>query len=218
MLPKSTLRSWVIGQPYTTKGGERFFAPLIQIADRDASMMSFMDLVEAHVLSALRRQHRVKLETIREAVRRIRERTADAPSPPLSPSHPLADHQFATIGVTLFVEELGRLVNLSQNNQLGLRECLEGYLKRIDREPSTGTAARLYPFTRAHVTLDSPRTVVIDPRIAFGRPVIAGTNIKTELVAERFWAGESPEDLSGDYDVSISAITEALRWEHRPAA
>jgi uncharacterized protein (DUF433 family) len=208
-LPKSTLRSWTLGQRYQDrKGTWHPFQPLIQIADPDLGMMSFMDFIEAHVLSAIRRKHEVKLETIRAAVRRIRKANPKS-------RHPLAEVQFATVGKRLFIEEVGRLVSLSSEGQLGLSACLEDYLNRIDREPS-GIAVRLFPFSRK--SSDAPRKVAIDPRVAFGRPVIAGTSIPTATIHERWRAGESPVALAEDYDRPLEDIDEALRWETLRAA
>jgi len=51
-LPKSTLRSWVIGQAYPTESGRRFFRPPVEIADPDQKLLSFFNLVEVHVLDA----------------------------------------------------------------------------------------------------------------------------------------------------------------------
>ena len=85
------------------------------------------------------------------------------------------------------------------------------YLRRIERDPH-GIPIRLYPFTR-DPEADEPRAVVIDPRISFGRPVLAGTGIATVIVAERFNAGESMEDLAVDYGRGRSDIEEAIRCE-----
>lgn len=209
-LPKSTLRSWTLGQHYETKVGRRRFEPLIRIADEEARMMSFKDLLEAHVLSALRREDLIQLDTIRRAVKRIHRECPDS-------RHPLAEAPFAKVGVQLFIEELGQLVNLSKHGQLGLREALKGYLQRIEYA-SDGAALRLYPFTRRDATPDAPRSVVIDPRIAFGRPVLVKTNIPTATIFERFWAGEEPADLAQDYDRPAEDIWEAIRWEKARAA
>jgi len=54
---------------------------------------------------------------------------------------------------------------------------------------------------------------VIDPRVAFGRPVIAGSGIPTAEVAERFNAGESINDLARDYERAPADIEEAIRCE-----
>lgn len=51
-LPVSTLRDWVRGRP------DRF-EPVLAWPDDEGGLLSFTNIVEAHVLSALRRQHRV---------------------------------------------------------------------------------------------------------------------------------------------------------------
>ncbi|MDP3769093.1 MAG: DUF433 domain-containing protein, partial [Dehalococcoidia bacterium] len=60
---------------------------------------------------------------------------------------------------------------------------------------------------------ESPRLVVIDPRVGFGRPVLAGTGVTTLSIAERFDAGESIEDLAADYGRPPAEIEEAIRCE-----
>ncbi len=70
-----------------------------------------------------------------------------------------------------------------------MRALLSAYLKRIERDDA-GLAIRLFPFT-PRLSQDSPRLISIDPRVAFGRPVIAGTRIPTVEIAERYKAGDS---------------------------
>ncbi|MHC5728523.1 MAG: DUF433 domain-containing protein, partial [Nostoc sp.] len=71
---------------------------------------------------------------------------------------------------------------------------------------------KLYPFTRSSEE-DSPRVVVIDSRIAFGRLVIAGTGITTSVLAERYKAGDSIDELADDYECDRFKIEEAIRCE-----
>ncbi len=93
-----------------------------------------------------------------------------------------------TDGLDLFVRKYGELINVSKGGQRALREVVEAYLRRIERDEA-GLAARLFPFSR--LALDAPRLVVIDPARGFGRPILAGAGISTAVVAERFKAGES---------------------------
>jgi uncharacterized protein (DUF433 family) len=72
--------------------------------------------------------------------------------------------------------------------------------------------ARLYPFTRKR-TPDEPKAIVIDPRISFGRPVLAGSGIPTAVIAERYKAGESVDELADDYGRKRLEIEEAIRCE-----
>jgi uncharacterized protein (DUF433 family) len=55
--------------------------------------------------------------------------------------------------------------------------------------------------------------MVIDPRIAFGRPVVASRSITTSTIAERIDAGESLSDIAADYDLAQSEIEQAVVYE-----
>ena len=204
-MPASTLRSWCGGLRYPRHAGRRPFEPPIAPADRMRPALSFMNLVEAHVLDAIRRKHGLHLSKVRRALGYL---DAILPS-----THPLADYKFETDGLSLFIEKYGQLINLSQAGQLAIRELLQAHLKRIERDP-TGLPVRLYPFTRKH-DLEEPRVVVIDPRVSFGRPVLVGTGIVTAVIAERYKAGESVDDLAEDYGRDRSDVEEAIRCELR---
>jgi uncharacterized protein (DUF433 family) len=56
-------------------------------------------------------------------------------------------------------------------------------------------------------------TVVIDPEVQFGRPVLVGTGIPTLVIADRYKAGESIAELARDYDRAEEEIQEAIRCE-----
>jgi hypothetical protein len=73
-IPRSTLRSWVVGRKYPTGSGLKFFAPLIPLADPRDRLLSFVNLVEAHVLDAIRREHAVALPKVRQAIAYLRTR------------------------------------------------------------------------------------------------------------------------------------------------
>lgn len=202
-IPKATLRSWVLGRPYPTGAGERFFRPIIELPDGEHRLLSFENLVEAHVLDAIRRVHGVTFGRVRKAVEYLKKQ--------LGSRHPLAEQKFATDGVDLFVEAFGQLVNVSREGQLAIRDLIQAYLQRIERDP-IGAPVRLYPFTRERKP-DEPKTIVIDPSISFGRPVLVGTGIATTIIAQRYKAGESVEELAEDYGRSRSEIEEAIRCE-----
>lgn len=165
--------------------------------------MSFVNLLELHVLSAIRREHKVNMRKIRQAIDELERQFSSA--------HPLVDQEMLTDGTDIFVESIGQLVNLNQHGQYAMREVLSAYFKRIERD-SAGLAIRFYPFTR-RLGEDTPRIIAIDPRVAFGRPVIAGTRVPTAEVAERFKAGDSIEELVQEYGASASQIHEAIRCE-----
>jgi uncharacterized protein (DUF433 family) len=206
--PAATLRSWTVGRPYTTKKGMRQFDPIVPPADPEAQMLSFRNLVELHVLSSIRRVHKVELKAVRRAVKYLKDR--------LHSEHPLLDREMLTDGKDLFIEQYGEYVTISQDGQMALKRILKMYLDRIARDDH-GIPIRLYPFTRREVER-SPRLVAIDPRVRFGKPCIAGTQIPTAIIAERYEAGDGVALLAEDYGRPEEEIEEALRYESRIAA
>src|SRR6266700_5345065 len=92
-----------------------------------------------------------------------------------------------------------------------MREMLAAHLRRVEHD-ATGLAARLYPFTRKRQP-DEPKIIVIDPWVSFGRPTIAGSGITTGIIAERYKAGESIDDLAQDYGCQREKVEEAVRCE-----
>jgi len=131
-------------------------------------------------------------------------------------AHPLAHREFYTDGVDLFIKQYGLQINASRQGQMTLKDLLNHHLERIEPDDH-GLAIKLYPFTRNHEE-KNPRFVVIDPRISFGRMTIADTGIPTEIVTERFHAGDSPEQIAHDYECDLEKIQEAIRCETRPTA
>jgi len=207
-LPRATLRSWVHGRLYPAKGAPRRFKPLIRSDDPARQQLSFMNVVEAHVLAAIRRHHGVRLFKVRAALGYLHER--------FRVERPLIDVSFQTDGLDLFVERYGDLINVSREGQLAMRQILAAYLKRIERD-ARGLPIRLYPFTRASAGTDwletAPKVVVMNPLVSFGRPIVVGTGVPTVMIWERYQAGDSIAELASDYRMDTGAIEEAIRCE-----
>ena len=203
-VPNSTLRSWFAGQPYVRNGERRHFQRVITPADPKHLVLSFSNLVEAYVLTSIRRQHHIPLPKVRTALTCLRTHFGS--------TRPLLDQQFATDGVDLFVERLGQIINLSQSGQVEMAEVIKAYLERIDRD-LVGVPIRLFPFLRTTEPRLQPRSVVIDPAVAFGRPVLVGTGLPTAVLAEQFKAGDSVEALADEYGAPVEAISDAIRCE-----
>ncbi len=202
-MPVNTLKHWLEGYRYSTKSGSEKSRPLIKAAQIDPLMLSFFNLVEAHVLSALRRKYGVRMKKIRKALDYLQRKSPSA--------HPFADNWFLTDGIDIFKQRVGELESVSEEGQLAIHDLLIRYLHRIEWDEHK-IAARLFPYTSDSLR-DEIRLIVIDPRVSFGRPVIKGTGIPTSIIAERFEAGESLEVLVDDYGRTWQEIEEALRCE-----
>jgi len=203
----ATLMSWVEGRHYPLKyGGRKFFKPLIKLS----SLLSFYNLVEAHILKAIRRFYAIHLPEIRSAIDYVSRKY---PSP-----HPLITEQFYTDGKYLLIKKLEQTVeqtiDASSGGQLGLKPILDLYLKRIDRD-RYGFPIQLFPFRvgwRETLEEETPRIVVIDPDVSSGRPVLYGTGIMTFILSGRHKAGESVEELAKDYGLKNRQIEEAIHY------
>ena len=207
-IPLATLRSWVRGRYYPTEEGRKFFAPVIDLPEPSLQSLSFVNLVEAHILDAIRRQHNIPLPKVRIALDYVKKYFGLA--------HPLADQKFQSDGVSLIVSRFDQLIAVSDAGQLAMKAMLDAHLRRVGWDLA-GIAIQLYPFTRKRQA-DEPKIIVIDPTIAFGRPSIMGTGIATAIVAERYKAGESVDELADDYGCERRNIEEAVRCELALAA
>jgi len=201
-IPVSTLRAWFTGQTHANDGKTKFRA-VIKPADPHALCLSFSNLVEAYVLKAIRRDRKISLPTIRKGLAYLTNK--------LGSPRPLLTEQFATRGKELYVE-LGEVINLSRNGQVEMADMILAYLERVERD-AKGVPIKLYPFIRNQPLREQPRSVVIDPRVSFGRPVLAGTGIPTAVLAEQFKAGDKPKDLAKDYGAEEQAVWDAIRCE-----
>ena len=202
-VPTSTIRWWVTGRSYHVETGHQLSKPIIEPPSPESNLLSFINLIEIHVLDAIRRKHRIPLDKVRTALYYLKKE--------FQSKHPLADAEFETDGMNLFVQKYGQLINISEAGQLAIKELLQAHLRRIDRDTS-GLPLRLYPFTRKRET-NEPKAVVIDPYVSFGRPVLKGTGIATSVIAERYKAGESMDELAKDYGRNRLEIEEAIRCE-----
>ncbi len=207
-LAPSTLKAWTMGQTWHESSGKaRQFVALIIPPESDEPMLSFTNLIEAHVLRAIRRVHKVKMRAIREAMKAIREEFESL--------HPLADVDLYTEGKSIIVE-YGGYLNMSRGKQAEMEQVISVYVKRIEREEHK--LARFFPFyseprIKGPGIEEQPKIVSVNPFVSFGRPVVIDTNIRTEAIAERFFAGDSIDDLSSDFRLDRSIIEAAVRYE-----
>jgi len=169
-LPLATLKTWVYGR--VDPNGHQ--AEAVIKLPGSTRLLSFQNLVEAHVLGAIRRQHGVSLQRVRKALRFVERR--------LRLSHPLITAKFQTDGVDLFVEELGKLINASSDGQTEIADALRLSLARVEHDRD-GLAARLFPFVRGEGR--EPKVIVVDPRLSFGRPVVAATGVPVSVIVGR---------------------------------
>ena len=198
-VPYQTLRYWTRG-----RGA---IEPVIRLADTDNPRLSFINLMECHMLSAMRTHYEIHLPKVRKALQTLASMFP-------SSSHPLIDQPLETDAVDVFIRAEGEIINLNKPGQLGFNEFWDMHLHRIARHQDGSIA--FFPFVERRAA-DEPKLIMINPAISFGRPVITGTGIPTVLIASRFHARESISALAKEYGRTDKEIEEAIRWESRTA-
>jgi len=201
-VPKSTIHAWA--RPPT---GE----PLITVFPRGGAQATvpFIGFAEAYVLAAFRRA-RAPLQRIQLAV--------DALAQNIGPEHPLASKRLCTDGAEALhdyaaernEDDLLELV-VVRTGQHQFSEVVRDYLKTITYG-SDGWASRvrLPSYRRAEV--------VVDPRVAFGRPLVVHGGARVEDLVDRFIAGDTVADVAFDFDVPPEQVEDVIRVATRTAA
>lgn len=196
-IPLSTVEYWTSGTN-----------PIVTLASTRPKMLSFSNLVEFYVLEGLRHIHGLKLRAIRNAVEDLLRHEQSR--------HPLAEFELDTLERKYLVfKRKGSIVNASLGGQYEIPEWTKPYLKRVDRDPY-GVAQKIHPFMkRSQIKADAepPQTVVIDPNVCFGLPVLSGSRITTGFLASRYRGGDSVPAIARSYERPMAEIKEAIEWE-----
>jgi uncharacterized protein (DUF433 family) len=138
---------------------------------------------------------------LRESVTRLRDRLHD--------EYALATRHVATDGVDL-------LVNMAEHHddpqwtravdsQVAITEVIERYLKFVHWPP-----ADRYP-TRLKLKTYKGADVIIDPRFAFGQPVLERSKIRVRDILDAFWAGESSSRVAVEFGVKPDEVEAVIR-------
>ena len=160
------------------------------------------NLVEAHVLRALRSVHGARMGNVRPALSYAEEQ--------LGISRLLLHDELLTSGGELLLQQLDQLINLSRSGQLALRRLLKDCLNRVERDDQR-LPFRVYPVLPRQSA--NARAISINPRISFGRPVLAGSGVSTRALVDRIDAGEDIAAIAHDYGLAESQIHDAVLYE-----
>ncbi len=207
------LRRWLLGYDHGKKEDTRYSPPVlkrdIEVIDGYAAL-SFLDLIEARFVGAFLQQG-VRWREIRAA--------SAAASVMLASSHPFATHSFITDGKSIFAEIVNNATDLAlihlSKQQYVIKEVLApSLLKGLEFEKEA--LVRWRPFGGKH-------PVVLDPKRAFGRPIVEQSGVPTHVLACAFKAeGGEQENASSivarHFDISKREVTAAVEFERQLAA
>ena len=100
------------------------FQPLIHPPQRNPPVLSFWNLIEAHVLRSLRTDHGVSIKALREALQ-YAERS-------LMIDQLLLSKELRAHAGHVFLDHYGKLINLPASGQLAMRRVFDEHLKRVE--------------------------------------------------------------------------------------
>tara|TARA_R110002096_G_scaffold311604_1_gene505908 strand:- start:230 stop:928 length:699 start_codon:yes stop_codon:yes gene_type:complete len=165
----------------------------------NSTEISFLDLIEIRVVEAMRR-HGISLQAIRFAIKIAQEK--------YSIERPLASQNFKADGQEILMDAIegdGEYVSLSSKRpgQKVFRDIVAQSLKDLEYEGDTVARWRPMKF----------KQVVIDPTRFFGDPILDDSSISTSTIYAEFKIFGDVKYLSRIYEVPVSAIKQAIRFE-----
>ncbi|HEV2891597.1 MAG TPA: DUF433 domain-containing protein [Frankiaceae bacterium] len=213
-VPPATFSRWARGYRDERPTGRATVSPPVVTAfDGRGATVPFVGLAEGLVLAAFRRAG-VPLQRIRPALTALQKE--------LGVEHALASRRLYTDGAELLYDYADRSRDddvrehvmdlvVVRSNQRVFTDVVRAYLRRVtyDRDGWAGRIA-----LPAYRVAD----VVADPRRNFGQPYFVRGGVRVEDVLDRWFAGESMDDLAADYGVPLADIEDAVRVSKRRAA
>ena len=204
------LRRWLYGYSRKHKDGHVRSEPLwpTQLKDEDlpGEVIGFRDLLEARMVAAFVR-HGVDLKVIRA--------TIATASHDFSVGYPLTQRQFLTDGKRIFMEAVetatgeSRMIDVLRK-QFVFSDIIKPSLY-AGIEYDVDGAVRWFPLER--------RTVVLDPTVQFGTPIVAHAGIPTDTIYASYLAeGRNEAMVARVFDITSQMVADAIEFEEKLAA
>lgn len=189
-MPESTLDVWLL---------DRGKSPLVHAVTpkkRGWPRVPFVGVIEAYVLRALR-DLKLPMEDIRKAAEVVRDEFND--------QYALARRRIVTDGVDVFVRVADESYVHARHGQIAIADVLKAHLKQIDWA-ADGNAKRLHLRN-----FPDAADVIIDPRFAWGSPVLAESKVRIEDLVGLWRNGERLTTIADEYDLTTDVVEDVLR-------
>ncbi|WP_265521303.1 DUF433 domain-containing protein [Oerskovia flava] len=194
-LPPETLRRWVQrGDLITTLAPETPNAP----------RLPFVALAEAQFYNQLRRDG-LTFNAITTGMAAVRRQLGDK----MLRQGVLA-HNGVDILMRLADDAAAAEWRRARDGQGGLEGVIERGLKPISWD-ADGLPARV------RLTAYEGADVVVDPRFAFGKPILAERGVRAADIVDLFLAGDSVFDVAAEFGVDLATVESLVRTHGRAA-
>lgn len=193
------VRGWLNGYSNSSSG------PVIRRDFAGTRTVSFLDLIELRFIAVFRAQS-VPMLTLRQASAQARK--------DWGVSHPLAlaSEKYVTDRRKVFARAAEEsedqttwdLATGQHEMWITIENTIE---KGIEFDPKTCLAKLWHPREGQFPN------VVIDPKVAFGKPVIVGTKVPTSVLFRQWKADGEKNSVAKWFNVSKEAVTTAIEYE-----
>ncbi|WP_231937055.1 DUF433 domain-containing protein [Caballeronia udeis] len=148
------------------------------------------------------RDHSFPLRVIRAAI--------DGAKTTFGIEYPFTAHRFLIDGKSIFAKALqehgdAEMPDLAKR-RLALERIVRPALYAGIEFASDGQATRWFPLKRS-------KAIVLDPEIAFGKPVLTDYGVRTEIVAGAFKTEKNKKRVASLFDIPVAAVEAAIRYE-----
>lgn len=198
-IPAPTVNAWFRG----IHARNQTFEPVLRLEQADDRRLSFSNLVEAHVLRALRTKHGIPMPAVRAALDYVRREYGI--------DRLLVDRRLRAAPGKMFLQRYAELVELTRSGQHVIERVWEAHLQAVVQDPA-GVPFRLYPWIPDR-TQPPKTTILIDPAVSFGTPTTASRGISTSVLADLYDAGTSVDELAAEYALTPQEVEDALAFE-----
>ena len=109
----------------------------------------------------------------------------------------------------IWYDYMGLLIKGDKKQQPSFRPFIEPFLEQIEFGDDL-LAKRFYP-------LGKEKNVVVDPTRQFGKPVIKGKSIRTDVIYRFYLGGETKENICKLYELTDLQVTDAIFYHEQAA-
>lgn len=205
-IPALRIRRWLAGYAHGPREAQTWSDPLwtpqLPRTGQDVAL-GFRDLMELRFVAAFVTAG-ISLHSIRRALAIGRQMVGD--------ERPFSTSRFHTDGRTIFLRvsdevEEPTLIDLLRR-QYAFHRVVEPSFRDIDF--GGGVAERWWPMSHRS-------RVVVDPRRNFGHPIVTEHGVPTRALVDAVAAEGSVTKAAKVFDLSVSAVRDALAFERRAA-
>ena len=197
---RGTARRWIDGWCR----GRRSYGPLVRAERTGSGVVTWGEFVAARLIAEFD-DRGIDVFALSPVIAAMREA--------FSTPHPLAIAR-------PFVEVDGRALVLCVQDDVGLDRGLDlvvadGGIARPSPEVARFVRAVCYSAAGLVSRIVLEGTVVADPEYASGRPTMAGRRLRADIIAEAVNAGERRSEVARMWDLTPTAVDDAVRFVSR---